>query len=72
MVLLTVVLCNFTALVAHVLLKRWIDNKLFCNRVASELPGELIAKTVLMVMVVRVDNFVVALFQFLMVFDDGV
>jgi hypothetical protein len=69
-VFLTVALGHSSTLVAQILLERRIDNELLTHRMPSKLPRELISKSCLVVMIVRVDHFIVVLLQLPMVFGD--
>lgn len=65
-----VVLGHGVALVAHMRLKSGIDYQLFGDRVARQLPSELVSKALLVIGVIGVDDFVVVLLELSVVFGD--
>lgn len=54
-------LSHLVSFLAYVLFECGIDNQFFGYTVTSQLPGELVAEAVLVVMVRRVSNFVIIL-----------
>jgi hypothetical protein len=71
-VFLTIAVCYLLTLGAHVLLKSRIDYQLLADGVAREFPDELVPKALLMVMVSRVYDLIVVLFQLAVVLDDSI
>jgi hypothetical protein len=51
MVLLAIIFGHLMSLLTHVLLKGRVDNQLFGDGMARQLPGELVAEALLVVMV---------------------
>lgn len=72
MMLLAVILGHLPALLAKMCLKGRVHEQLLSDRVPSQLPGELVAKLLLMLLVRRVDDLVVVLLQLLVILLDGV
>lgn len=72
MMLLAVFLSMCPALsVWHVMLHRRVNNYLFGNGVAGELPDELVAPALLVFIVAGVDNLIVILMELSVVVGDG-
>jgi len=70
MVFLAIFLSHTCTCVAQVFLKGGIDDKLLANRVPSKLPGELVAKPCLVIVIVGIDHLIVVLFKLAMILDD--
>jgi hypothetical protein len=71
-VFLTIAVCHLLSRGAHVFLKSRIDYQLLTDGVAREFPDELVPKALLMVMVGRVYDLIVVLFQLAVVLDDSI
>ena len=72
MMLLAVFLSMCPALsMWHVMLHRRVNNYLFGNGVAGELPDELVAPALLVFIVAGVDNLIVILMELSVVVGDG-
>ena len=72
MMLLAVFLSMCPALsMWHVMLHRRVNNYLFGNGVAGELPDELVAPALLVFIVAGVDNLIIILMELSVVVGDG-
>ena len=61
MVVLAIRFSHLVSFVTHVVLECGIDNQFFGYAVTGQLPGELVAEALLVVMVRRVGNLVIIL-----------
>jgi hypothetical protein len=71
-VFLAVALGHALALLPKVLLESRVDDQFFRDRMAGQLPHELVSVSRLMVMVGGIHNLVVAFLQCLVVVDDNI
>jgi hypothetical protein len=71
-VFLTIAVCHLLTLGAHVLLKSRIDYELLTDGVAHKFPDKLVPKALLMVVVGRVYDLNVVLFELVVVLDDSI